>query len=237
MLTRRLNPNRGDRCTARCCPSAATLALRTGASACGSLTADRVTKLQCVSESPARPTGKSNAAVRYIVTIESITSDAGAGETAVVGKVLCPSGFVIAASADGTGSSVTCCLRVEPAGSLPDFVARRGVRAMAMAIEQLPPTAATLARCQPPLTPEQARANLLVGKALALRPMPRAQQAAEAADLMRQNVRDATERGEKLAELADRSEELKDESREFKSNTRALNDRMRARASAPCIVQ
>jgi hypothetical protein len=31
-------------------------------------------------------------------------------------------------------------------------------------------------------------------------------QAAEAADLMRQNVRDATERGEKLAELADRSE-------------------------------
>ena len=33
-----------------------------------------------------------------------------------------------------------------------------------------------------------------------------APQAAEAADLMRQNVRDATERGEKLAELADRSE-------------------------------
>jgi hypothetical protein len=33
-----------------------------------------------------------------------------------------------------------------------------------------------------------------------------APQAAEAADLMRQNERDATERGEKLAELADRSE-------------------------------
>ena len=32
-------------------------------------------------------------------------------------------------------------------------------------------------------------------------------------------------------------QELKDESREFKSNTRALNDRMRARATAPCAVQ